>query len=377
MPKFKNRWQTLTPWMTLAVALAAAKPPLLAQRSSVIQRAPSVQLTWRDAELRPSLERLVATHEMGLVLDRRLDPLQHVSLDQPSSPLDVAIQQLADAHGWGLSRLPHVLYLGPETTTRELATVLALQQEKVTKLPDSTRKRWITRQNSSWPEHTEPRKLVENWADVRKITLHKTERIPHDLWAAQKLPALSFLEQLTVALAGFDLSVEVNEAGTAQIIPLPRDAQWTRTYRIPTRLSAPEQLPFREPRNQIKPQGNEWVVRGSAEFHEWVMAEIASKRRPQLPRSPEGTSRPRSITQQRFTLTVRQQPLSAIVEAIARQTQSKVNWQDGTEAYQAEQRTVATQNATFEELMAQLMNGLPLSAEWKAGKITISKTTAD
>lgn len=377
MPKFKDRWQTLTPWLGLAVALTAPPPPLMAQNASVSQRTASVQFTWRDAELRPSLERLVATHETGLVLDRRLDPLLQVSLDQPASPLDVAIQQLADAHDWGLSRLPRVLYLGPETTTRELATVLALQQEKVAKLPDPVRKRWITRRNSSWPELTEPRKLVENWAVERKITLQQTERIPHDLWAAQKLPTLSFLEQLIVALAGFDLSVEVDETGTAQIVPLPRDAQWIRAYRIPTRLSVPEELPLREPRNQIEPQGNEWVVRGSAEFHEWVKAEIASKQRPKSPRRPEVSSRPRSIAQQRFTLTVRQQPLGDIVEAIARQTQSRVDWQNGTEAYRAEQRTVATQNATFEELMAQLMNGLPLNAEWKAGGITVSKTSAD
>ncbi len=377
MRKLKDRWQTMTPWLTLAVALTAVPPPLMAQRSAVSQRAPSVQFTWRDAELRPSLVRLVAAHEMGLVLDRRLDPLLQVSLDQPASPLDVAIQQLAEAHGWGLSRLPHVLYLGPETTTRELATVLALQQEKVAKLPDSIRKRWIARRTSSWPELTEPRKLVESWADERKITLHQTERIPHDLWAAQKLPTLSFLEQLTVALAGFDLSVDVDDSGSAQIIPLPRDAQWTRTYRIPSRLSAPEELPFQEKRNQIQPRGNEWVVRGSSEFHEWVKAEIASNHRPKSPRSPEGPSGPRSIAQQRFTLTVRQQPLGAIMEAIARQTQSKVDWQDGAEAYQAEQRTVATQNATFGELMAQLMNGLPLNAEWKAGVITISKTSAN
>lgn len=374
MPKNKKSRRTWMSWTVLSVVLLLPTPPLMAQQTlSVRATFPTVQFTWNDTSLKASLARLVDSRELAIVLDRRLDPTQAVTTDQPASPLDVALEKFAATRQWGVSRLPHVLYLGPQATTRELATVMVLQQQRLAKLPPAIRKRWTSPRNSSWPEQTEPKELVASWALGRKISLHGAEQIPHDLWAAQPLPPMNFIEQATIALAGFDLSINIGPKGEAQVIPLPRETRWTQTYRAET--EAPSVIPdaLMEERNTIQSQDRAWVVCGSAEFHAWVQGELKKPRSSGSSLSVERTAIPPQIARQRFTLTVRQQPLEAILNAVARQTQSKLEWTDGALVYRHEPRTVETKNATFDALMSELLRGLPIQARSEAGVIYLEK----
>ncbi len=172
-----------------------------------------VQISWSQAPLRPTLERLAQTQGVAVFMDRRLDPQRLLELQLPLAPLSEALQQIAKNQDAAVSWLDPVVYLGPSPTTAKLATLLELNRQQLQQVSGPDRLRWETPAPTAWEFLSQPRQLVAQMAQQRGVTLEGVEQIPHDLWAAQQLPPLDLLQQLTIVLAGFDLCVTLDANG--------------------------------------------------------------------------------------------------------------------------------------------------------------------
>ena len=194
-----------------------------------------VQISWSQSPLRPSLERLAQTQRVAVFLDRRLDPQRPLDLHLPLTPLAESLEQIARDQDAAVSWLDPVVYLGPPATTAKLATLLELNRQQLQQVPESARRGWETPAPTSWALLSQPRQLVQQMAGQRGVTLEGVDQIPHDLWAAQQLPPLDLLQQLTIVLAGFDLCVVLDANGQARVASIPQRVAVTRSYTLTDR----------------------------------------------------------------------------------------------------------------------------------------------
>jgi hypothetical protein len=180
---------------------------------------------WQDVPLRDALIRLEKLFGKSAFLDRRIDPTVRVNLDMAASSVEQVLARVGGEHGWGVSRVGDVVYLGPAAAAGQLSGIIAARKEDVAKLPQAQRANFMRKWAISWPRLTKPRELVTEL--VKKTGWRNTDeqRIPHDLWAAGRLDGLTFAEQLAVLLVGFDLTYEIRaETRTIQIVKLDQSA---------------------------------------------------------------------------------------------------------------------------------------------------------
>lgn len=362
--------------VSAAVLLAGEIPDSQGDRQQESLRA-RVQFTWEQTPLRDGLHRLGTGTGAALMVDRRVDPEATVTLDMNATPLVDCLHALAELQGCRISLLPHAVYFGPAATTREMATWLAIQQERIGQLPPALQERWSALGTASWPKLSEPRRLVEDRAARQGIEVEEIARIPHDLWAETTLPDMPLLEQLVILLAGFDLAPEVDpSSGHVRIVPMPEDLRITRTYpRTSPRSALPEVDGRDAPGVTIDESRRQWTVTAPLEFHRVFEETVRGKpaRRPRRGSTanptPPRTRDTRST--QRFTLTVKNQPLGAILKTISRETGLGLQW-DAEEARWADTlRSVSVQNASLEELLAELFQGLPVEGQVEGERVRV------
>ncbi len=195
---------------------------------------PMATIHWRQVPLREAVGRLRGLYDEPVFVDRRVDPDMRVSLDITASSAEQVLAAFAAAHELGVARLGKLLYLGPSSSAERLRPLATLRSKEITRLPDEVRSSLMGRERLSWPRLSEPRRLIVLTAEKRGWRIVNPERIPHDLWAAGKLPKLSAAEEFTVLLIGFDLTFKWRLDGRAiQVSPLPpvaapRDAHVAR-----------------------------------------------------------------------------------------------------------------------------------------------------
>ena len=121
-------------------------------------------LQWEDVPLRDALERLAQTQQIAYFLDRRIDPDRLISISANAVPLEMVVQMLAQKAGGGSCHVGSVVYIGPADTARVLATVAAVQAEFARQSREPAVRELFAAAALSWPELTEPRKLLTDLA---------------------------------------------------------------------------------------------------------------------------------------------------------------------------------------------------------------------
>jgi hypothetical protein len=169
----------------------------------------------------------------------------------------------------------------------------------------------------AWPQLTEPRGLISSVAQLRGWQLAQAGRIPHDLWAANKLPALPASDQLTVLLIGFDLTFALNpNKRTLEIVPL-ESKTIKRSYPLDGRkVALVEILRANLPDTVVRFSSDSVVVEGRVEDHERVL-ELLGERAPQPP-ADEAVHPGKQV----YTLRVEEQPVGVILQQLA----TRLNW---------------------------------------------------
>jgi hypothetical protein len=121
-----------------------------------------------------------------------------------------------------------------------LPAVSAARSQDVGRLPADLRASLSQKQRTEWPRLADPRGVITSVVEHRGWRVANAEAIAHDLWPAGELPELTFAEQLTVLLIGFDLSFELRPNDRSiDIVPLKRASKSAGPRAATKRTAAP------------------------------------------------------------------------------------------------------------------------------------------
>jgi len=200
-----------------------AKPsrPRIATGGSAKASQRTATIHWQRVPLRDALGRLHTLFDDTVFVDRRVDPTMRVSLDIEADSAEEVVAGIAAASDLGVARLGPLVYLGPSGAADQLREISAARSQEVGRLPADLRASLTRKQPIGWARLSEPRRLFVSIAERSNWRVANADAIPHDLWSAGGLPELTFAEQLTVLLVGFDLTFELRPKDRSiEVVPL-------------------------------------------------------------------------------------------------------------------------------------------------------------
>ncbi|MCA9231644.1 MAG: hypothetical protein KDA57_13415 [Planctomycetales bacterium] len=333
-----------------------------------------VSVSWQDQQLRAALQRLSESQGVSLWLDRRIDPQQPVEATFQNLPLHQVLKRIAEQHSLGISALGNVVYVGPQQSASELATLAAKARDSLDKSAKATSRIWLQETSSEWAILSEPRTLLTHWVGQAGFAVQKPERIPHDLWDAKQLPPLALVDKTVLLLAGFDLTCQIDSAGdTCQIVPISRPVVLTRQYRFgPDHELFLARLQETIHEATFAVRGRLLTVTGRWEDHLQVQELIAGKPNEPSQKVGRGTTKP---VEQRFSLQLKNQPVGAVVSQLADQLQLQVRWDTSSLAEaKRDQSTLVScsvKDASLDELLKSILEPAGMQFERQGKDVQI------
>jgi|GEM_PF-2209655 len=199
---------------------------------------PTFSMTWMEAELRTELQMASRNTGIAVLVDRRLDPGQKISLALQNVSFEQFLWNIAEQSGAGVIRLDTLYYLAPPET---IATI----QQRLRNLENASNhpglnplmQKALQRRipvRSELP--FEPQALISGICKDCGIPVRGLELIPHDFWAPIDLPHTKIPEIVSILVAGFKLEITVSENGDLSILPAIQPD--TVEFRIPRDVSA-------------------------------------------------------------------------------------------------------------------------------------------
>lgn len=253
-----------------------------------------LSLAWKGQNLRDGLRKLGETRQVAILLDRRIDPGQEMSLQVQNVSLKALLNLIANEAGAAVSVTGTMIYIGPPETAARLRTVeeIAVSQLVSSNTPESdgrpassqqTRRSFelLQRQTLAWSDFTTPRELLEKISGMYSLQLIGSERVPHDLWGEAVVPSATSTQLLVAVLGQFDLSFEWSENRDAiQIIPMPLEPRVERTFtlRRGTETNILSELQQRVPQLVVKSAGRRLTAAGTLEQLEFLESLIHPER---------------------------------------------------------------------------------------------------
>jgi hypothetical protein len=306
---------------------------------------------WESSPIREGLRGLSDNQRIAIWLDRRVDPNHLMDLTVNNVTLDSALRQVGESIGGGVSYIGAVAYIGSKPVTAKLATLAALRRDEVKGLPSAARSRFSTKSVSAWKELSTPRELFRQLAQTARARVINIEQIPHDLWPARSLPTMSLTDRMTLLLAGFDMTFEIARDGSAiRLVPIPTEVSIERRYSPNGSLNvASAKLSATFPAIDIKKAGARLVVRGTFEQHE----AIGRLLRGETTRHSE----PIDPNSKRFDLRVDNQPIGAIIKAVAGREMLEVQIAPTVQEKLQQRVSFDVKQLTLEQLFEKTLNG--------------------
>jgi len=334
----------------------------------------TVGVRWLDIPLRQALRYLPEHWRIAVFVDRRVDPDQVIRFQSDNQPLRETLVALADSLQLDVGFLDGVVYVGPPGTPDQIATLAEWKLERAEQLSGSEQQRLTRREPMRWEMLAEPRSLVADLAREADITVQNLERLPHDLWDANDLPALPWTHRMALLLAGFDLTFEWSpDATNLHIVPLPSELSLVRTYTLPgNAASRHRQLQTAFPKAELRRTGNRLEVRGTAAEHDGIRRQLD----PHSGRSAtgnRGNKPPRTAAAEtRYTLRATNR-IGVILQAVARQADMLVQPDPELETLLEQVVTLEVKEASLTELLNQLLTNHGLAYELKPKQLLIHR----
>lgn len=211
-----------------------------------------VSLSWQERPLRLGLRQLSESREVAVLLDRRIDPEQSLTLGLSKLSLLDILARIATECGAGISVVGNIVYVGPVKTAARLRTLLELRSNELVgenAIAGTKRSFELLRRSSlTWQDLDRPSDIVAASCREAGLQIEASSRpgtapqtnsltaIPHDLWAAATIPHATITEKLILLLAQFDLSFEWQSAATRiRFVPMPDQVTVRRTWPSLTR----------------------------------------------------------------------------------------------------------------------------------------------
>jgi hypothetical protein len=196
-----------------------------------------------------------------------------------------------------------------------------MRQDDVDRLPPAAAERFTHKRSMTWDDLTTPRDLVKDLARENGVEVAGLELVPHDLWAAAELPPLSWIDRLTLIAAEFDLTFTVEDDGAAvRLVPLPDRVAIVRSYPGGSNAAAKARAyAALAPGAEVKVSAGRIYVRGLVEDQERLTQPRHPAAPPKPPAGKDSASQRHPTSLDRYTLTVKQQPVGRVLEQLARE----------------------------------------------------------
>lgn len=316
----------------------------------------SVGFTWSERPLREGLTSLGQNSSVAMLLDRRVDPSQPITYAVRDMALSDALKELAQAYKLSVGMVGPVVYVGPAGKAGQLQGLATLRKRE---LPaGTTRQRWLDPQPMAWDELAEPRSLAASIAKLADAEVANLDAIPHDVWSAWSGPDVAPVDQLSLVLGQFDLTFELSEDGrTVTVVPAPENSTYEQSYKI-TGDAAKTVNDLQRILPEIKTRrasAGRITVEATAEQHAKIAQLLAGQRT-----TTKTVTKPGKKT---YTLTVENQPIGAVVKAVAGELGVEVK-ADAELAEKLQQRTsLQVKQLSADDLLHKVLD--PVGIEFK------------
>ena len=233
------------------------------------------------------------------------------------------LDSVGEPRGWGVSVLSPVVYVGPKEAAWPLATWRRQQEEAVAQLPRGTSttlapflRRLLGR------ALTEPRRAYRILACAAQVPARGLDQIPHDLWPAQD------------AAATRPAATTCHRPGRISTGPSSRSRRQRSDCAVAVRVKADATaIVFRRSRRQeisplCRPRCPRRNLSCRTRHSTWsVEPRITNKSRAGCKVHLAAPRLAGKRADKRFTLTVQNQPIEAILQAVTRQTDLQLVWE--------------------------------------------------
>jgi hypothetical protein len=330
-----------------------------------------ITAAWSNLSFREAMASFSATQNLAVAIDRRVDADEPFLLTISGDPLRVAILKIAERKAVGSSLLGPVVYFGPKPSAESLKTLAALRRDEVGKLPTGARKLLTQSRPWSWGDLAEPRNLIAELGKEARVEVKNLDQIPHDLWPANRLPALPWSDRLTLVLVQFGLTFEVSSEGRSiSLVPIPDVVEIERTYAGGEQPSVrAKKLAAKVPDARISVDNDKLLVVGREEDHNEIVQLLNG-----------GQVRTTTIKPGRdvYKLNVERLPLEKVLAQLGNMLKLEVKYD--REAIQAagvsldQLVTFHVENASLDDLLTAALKDRGLTFERKEKKVTIRPT---
>lgn len=268
-----------------------------------------------ETPFREILEGFSRRQKIAILLDRRIDPDQKVSLSIRGKPVRTALGEMAAAAGGHVSFVEDTVFIAPRQPASSARTLSVLQRDEMNKAPKELRGKLTAKGRLSWDHFSEPVAIVEKLAKSAGLKLENPEAIAHDLWNEADLPQMSWSARITLVLHQFDLTFELHpKVKSLRLIPVMPDPILERRFAAG---SSPEsrlqELQGVAPRAEFKLNGAWIVARGRAED-----LDLIPRPNETLPKNVKKT---KVLSEELATLHIKDKPLLPVLRELAKQLQ--------------------------------------------------------
>lgn len=191
----------LGPLALLLLAVSAAaddQPPAAAGLEK------PVLATWTRLPLLDWIARVADLAGCPIVLDRRIDPTQPITLTARGESVRDLLEKVAADAGAAVEELGTTVRIVPAAVAGQASRAERDREARLGGLPASSRSKALARQPWRWSTAARPRDLVAAALAEAGLAIAGLETIPHDHFPAAALPALPLADRLDLVLAHFD-----------------------------------------------------------------------------------------------------------------------------------------------------------------------------
>ncbi len=320
----RRSWLPVTIIVTVALGSAPlnaadVRPKWLTGSDFQQKLALPAAILWTDSPLGEYLLDFGQTQRIAVLLDRRVDPDQKLSLAVREKTVLAVVQAVAVNRNLQASVLRNVVYVGPPGSAARIRTVAELRRQEIAAMGTGPSLKFAKQAPIAWRDLDSPRSLLHELTKRNGLAIVNLDLVPHDLWAAGELPAMSLTERLTLILHQFDLTFQVaSDARRVAIRPVPPDVAVVRDYPGGSKSETlAEKWRATRPNCEFRITGNRIHVRGLIEDHE-VIEEMRTSGGKQAA-GPRANRKPDLPLKQVFTAEVPNQPLGDVLSHFAGQ----------------------------------------------------------
>lgn len=270
--------------------------------------------------LREILDRLAEERNVAVLLDRRIDPDQLISVTLNAAAFDLGLAEIAATVQADVSVVADTVFIAPIDCARTLRTRIDLIDEKRDRLPDLSVGRkfeLVRRYPVSWEKLATPAEVLGRICDRRQLTIENPEVVEHDLWRKGLIAHANATESLMLVATQFGLEIEWVAADRVRFVPESENPAVERSHRPKgmTLTEAVQRIERDFPQVAVQDLGSALQVLGTVEDHERIAVLIGER----PPRKAVADSASPPLARRRFTLRIEGLPPTALFEELRKQ----------------------------------------------------------